>query len=126
MPIDNGPLMDAERKRMASKADSLTDSLSPYKRRRRGNKRKLMSGVRQPAAPPAPRRFKNKQLIDSGTRERTIRRYNTLKAAGVDLSGISQRDLDTGAGARKIKAIKRRRRDARVTYSAGPSTPNKP
>lgn len=61
-------------------------------------------------------RFKAGQTTDSGTRDRTISRYNRLKAMGVN-PGLSQKQLDSGAGARKVKRLLRKQRAKKTTYS---------
>ena len=68
----------------------------------------------RPAGKP---RFKAKELTDSGTRDRTISRFNRLKAMGVKVRGVSQASLDTGAGARRVKRALRKAREGRTKYS---------
>ena len=63
---------------------------------------------------PTTYRYGRKALTDSGVRDRTISRYNRLKAKGIN-PGVSQAQLDTGFGARKVK--RRLSNSRKPTYS---------
>lgn len=65
---------------------------------------------------PKPNRFGNKELTDSGTRNRSISRFNRLKALGIN-PGVTQAQIDKGGGARKLKRLLR---DARTKFKSGP------
>ena len=110
MPIDNGPLMSAERKNSASQADSLQSTVGAYRRRRKRRRKagKLAGGVRMPSAsvPPSPKpRFKAKQTVDDATMDRTYKRLNRLSKMGVDTSKLAVNYDGSGRQSRKIKRL---------------------
>lgn len=82
--------------------------------------KKMAGGLYSPTPKP---RYGAGQLVDAGTRDRTISRFNRLKAQGIKVPGVSQKDLDTGLGARRVKQALA---DSRVTYHSGPPTPRAP
>jgi hypothetical protein len=65
-------------------------------------------------------RYKAGQLTDSSLRDRTISRFNRLKAMGVTVPGVSQKDLDSGAGARRVKRALRYQRNKKKSLSIPP------
>jgi hypothetical protein len=81
--------------------------------------RKAEKTYTRPAKKPK-RRYGVKELTDSGVRDRTISRFNRLKAMGVTVPGVSQKDLDTGAGARRVKRALRYQRNKKKSLSIPP------
>jgi hypothetical protein len=86
---------------------------------------KQASGVRMPSASvsSAKPRFGAKELVDSGTRDRTISRWNRLQAKGIKVPGVTQKNIDTGLAARRVKQTLA---DSRPTLHTGPPTPRAP
>lgn len=88
---------------------------------RKGRKNGLQDAVRQAEAeslrlpsasvPSQPKpRYGRNELVDHATRDRTISRWNRLRAMGVKVPGVSQKNIDTGLGARRVKEALRNQR----------------
>jgi hypothetical protein len=84
---------------------------------RRRRIEKLSSGVRMVRSKKP--KYGRNELTDAGTRDRTISRWNRLQAKGIKVKGVTQKNLDTGFGARAVKEALARQRPIKRPRTPG-------